>query len=164
MSKVKFQGLRTVYTGDPIFTVVSDRLLSSEEANSDLLVMSKPIVHATTKKVVVNEIKALKMANDREVIVINGGKSSSNGENDLTFAESDSFIDAISKLDMEAVGQPKAKPQWISDPNVAFDICRVINEGELNRLKASKAYIEKMIHALEAIQEANENARQVSIQ
>lgn len=153
MNKVKFQGLRSVFPGSPIFTVITNELLTEKSDQQDLLVMKTPVIHATTKKVIVNEIKGIKLPGDRDGLIINGGSDG------LTFSEGDSFAKNMGDIDTSNMNKAGEKTAWIENPEVAFDLAKVVNDGEITRLKASKALIENQIEALVAINEANENAR-----
>jgi hypothetical protein len=153
MSKVKFAGLRTAYIGAPIFTVVTGLLLSGEETSKDISIGGKPIIHATIKKVIVNEIKGIKLPGDREGLVINGGA------NGLSFSEGDKFVKEIGDVNLVDMGEAGQSTPWIESSDTAYDLCKVVNDGEIIRLKTAKAHIESQLDALNAINEANEAAR-----
>lgn len=139
--------------GQPIFTVITASLLTENENSKDLLLVGRPAIHATTKKVMVNEVKAMKLPGDRDGLIVNGG------DNGLTFSEGDGLVKSMGDVKMTTLSNAGGKTAWIEDPNVAFDLAKVVNDGEITRLKVSKDLIQNQIDSLEAINEANENAR-----
>lgn len=151
----KFAGLRSIFPGDSVFTIVTNELDQNFDQKPEELKIAKAAVHASIKNLLVNEIKAIKLSGDLDGLLINGG-----GPNGLTYGANDSFVNEVAEVGTEMFSEPGTTKKWFGSYAPVKEICNAINESEIMRLKAISADIKKQIEALEAINQANEDAAQ----
>ena len=153
MNKGPFQNLEGLFPGNTVFAILTSQLDKDHDDKAVGERIEAPAILATSKKLVVNSAVASKGVGGTNILTINGG-----GKQGIVFGEHEelmSSIDNIEEISGKAEYDGEAGKHWTDDPEIIYNAAKMINDGEILRLKKIKADLEAQIKALEDINAAN---------
>ncbi len=148
-----FSKLNGLFPGNTVFAILTSQLDKDHDSKAAGERVEVPAIMATSKKLVVNSAVHSKGVGGTNILTINGG-----GKQGIVFSEHEelmSSVDNIEEISNSVNYDGEAGKHWTDNPEVIYNAAKMINDGEILRLKTIKADLEAQIKALEDINAAN---------
>lgn len=156
--KENFAGLRELFPGGYIFTMVSATVDQNRSKKSDDILIKNSATVLTSKSIKVNQLKLKEVAGGVSVLEVNGG-----GVNGMEFGSHESLgfkEGGFGEVDLsggKTIDGEKNR-MFTADPAEVNKTANAWNASEAARLRKIKIDLEDQIKFIEGVIEANNNA------